>query len=131
MMHSFYTVADIGNGKEVLKLYVEELNDVNSEGTIKRSYKLIMPTASARVQGNSLSSVTNTVSNIKNISDLFNYVKTYDKDFNPIPTSLVLNEDGTPKKVYHGTNDKFDTFNVMIKGPLMARLKDMKPLTEQ
>ena len=64
MMHSFYAVADIGKEKDVLKLFVEEFNDVNTDGTIKRSYKLILPAASARVQGNSFSSVTNIASNI-------------------------------------------------------------------
>ena len=39
-MHSLYAVADIGNGKELLKLYVEELNDVGSDGTIRRAYQL-------------------------------------------------------------------------------------------
>jgi len=48
----------------------------SADGTIKRSYKLILPTASARVQGNFLSSVTSTVSSIESISDLFAFVKT-------------------------------------------------------
>ncbi len=40
MMHSLYAIADMGSGRELLKLYVEELNDVNSNGTIKRAYQL-------------------------------------------------------------------------------------------
>ena len=40
LMHSMYAVADIGNGPEVLKLYVEEMNDPNSETTSKRAYNL-------------------------------------------------------------------------------------------
>ena len=35
-----FTVFDMDNGKELLKLYVEELNDVNADGTIKRAYQL-------------------------------------------------------------------------------------------
>ena len=33
MMHSFYAIADIGNGEEVLKLYVEEMYNPNTKGT--------------------------------------------------------------------------------------------------
>ena len=90
MMHSFYAVADMGNGKEVIKLFVEELNDVNSDGTINRAYKLVLPAASARVQGNSPSPVTNTASNIRNVADLFQLVKSFDKNFNPKPASVVV-----------------------------------------
>lgn len=111
MMHSFYSVVDIGKGKEVLKLFVEELNDVNSDGTINRIYKLKMLVASARVQGNSLSPVTNTTSNIKSVADLFKFVKTFDKDFNPKPASVVVNKDGTPKIVYHGSPEFFTIFD--------------------
>lgn len=35
LMHSFYAVADIGNGQEVLKLYVEEMNDPNSKKQLR------------------------------------------------------------------------------------------------
>ena len=40
LMHSMYTVADIGKGPELLKLYVEEMNDPNSKNTTKRAYQL-------------------------------------------------------------------------------------------
>lgn len=49
---------------------------------------------------------------IDSISDLFNLVKTFDKDFyagksvNP----LLLNDDGMPKVVYHGSNTDFTVF---------------------
>lgn len=35
-MHSFYTLADIGNGPELIKLYVEEMNDPNGEKNKKK-----------------------------------------------------------------------------------------------
>lgn len=39
-------------------------------------------------------------------------VKTYDKDFTPAPEAnpQLLNDDGTPKVFYHGTNAEFNTF---------------------
>lgn len=58
MMHSLYAIADMGNGRELLKLYVEEINDVNQDGTIKRAYQLQniqkAAPASVRVQGTPL-----------------------------------------------------------------------------
>ena len=45
------------------------------------------------------------------ISDLFDIVKDLDKDFcyNSVNPAF-LNEDGTPKILYHGTKAEFDTF---------------------
>lgn len=37
LMHSMYAVADTGNGPELLKLYVEEMNDPNQDNTSKRA----------------------------------------------------------------------------------------------
>lgn len=39
-MHGFYAVADIGKGREVLNLYVEAMNNPNSNATLKRAYQL-------------------------------------------------------------------------------------------
>ena len=48
---------------------------------------------------------------INSISDLFKLVKTYDKEFHPKEVnSALLNEDGTPKVVYHGTDAEFTAF---------------------
>lgn len=41
LMLSLYAVADVGNGQEVVKLLVEEMNDPGSETTKKRSYQLL------------------------------------------------------------------------------------------
>lgn len=67
-MHSLYAVADVGNGQEVVKLLVEEMNDPGSETTKKRSYQLWNIekafAASVRVQVKATSSVTNTANAI-------------------------------------------------------------------
>ena len=98
-----YAVVNMGNGNEIIKLIVEEMNDPNSEDTKKGAYILryikITPTASGRVQNNP-SSVTNTANAINTVSDLFSLVKQYDKNFKPNPASKIVNEDGTPKVVY-------------------------------
>lgn len=51
------------------------------------------------------------------ISDLFNFVKTYDKDFyvGKEVHPALLNEDGTPKVFYHGTRDNFTVFELQDK----------------
>lgn len=100
LIHSLYAVADIGNGSEVLKLYVEEMNDPAAKNTKKRAYQLQNIekafNASVRVQGNAPSSLTNTSNAIRTVADLFAAVKSMDSNFNPNPASKVVNEDGTP-----------------------------------
>ncbi len=115
-MHSLYAVADVGNGKELLKLYVEELNDVGSDGTIRRAYQLQniekwQP--SAKGSGASSLALSASTATVKSISDLFSVVNSKDKNFHPKPVSkALLNADGTPMVVYHGTRDTFTTFEL-------------------
>lgn len=107
MMHSLYAIADMGNGRELVKLYVEELNDVNSDGTIKRAYQLQNITKQQlndRVQANTLAPSASTADTYT-VSQLFELVKSLDKNFKPNEVSKVVNEDGTPKVVYHGTKN--------------------------
>ena len=110
MMHSLYAIADMGNGRELLKLYVEEINDVNSDGTIKRAYQLQninkVPLRSNEFRENPLA--PSTQRNDIMISQLFALVKSLDKNFQPRESSKVVNEDGTPKIVYHGTDSNLD-----------------------
>ncbi len=116
LMHSFYAVADIGNGPEILKLYVEEMNDLNTVDSSKRAYQLQniekASTASVRVQGKTLSSVTNTANAVQTVADLFASVKSRDKNFHPKAVDpALLNGDGSPKVFYHGTpNGDFTVF---------------------
>ena len=113
MMHSLYAVADMGNGREILKLYIEELNDVNADGTMKRAYQLQNienQQLNDRVQGKTLAPSASTA-DIDTIADLFAVVKQKDKNFNPKPSSTLVNEDGTPKVFYHGTDAKFNVFD--------------------
>ncbi|MBR3610057.1 MAG: hypothetical protein IKL57_01145 [Oscillospiraceae bacterium] len=114
LMHSMYAVADIGNGPEILKLYVEEMYDPNKLDTTKRDYKLIdIQNNSMSVTGsrNSVSPSTQAVV-VNTVADLFDAVKRYDPDFQPKPSSKVVNPDGTPKVVYHGTFSDFWTFDI-------------------
>lgn len=120
LMHSMYAVADIGNGQDVLKLYVEEMNDPNREGTAKRAYQLQniekASTVNGGVQCNSPSSLANTVNAIRTVSDLFAAVKNMDTIFSPNPVSKVVNSDGTPMVLYHQTGNEFTVFDPKHSG---------------
>ena len=120
LMHSLYAVSDIGNGPEVLRLYVEEMNDPNSGDTKKRAYQLHNIekafAASVRVQGNAPSSLTNTANAIRTVSDLFAAVKNMDANFIPNAESKVVNADGTPMIVYHQTANEFTIFDPRHEG---------------
>ena len=106
MMQSLFAISNIGNENELVKLYVEELNNINSNGTIKRAYQLQninkIPLESKRFSNNSLASSDQR--NNYTISELHVLVKQHDKNFKPTEASKVVNEDGTPKVVYHGTD---------------------------
>ncbi len=113
MMHSLYAVADIGNGPEVLKLYVEEMNDPNSSNTSKRAYQLQNVEkyrSLQRVHGNTTSSIS-AGNGIATVADLHAAVKSRDANFAPKSVNpVLLNEDGTPKVFYHGTDQRFTIF---------------------
>ena len=118
MMHTLYAISDMGKGNELIKLYVEELNDVNNDGTIKRAYQLQNITKqqlNVRSSENTRSSIISTA-DVYTVSHLFDIVKRFDKNFNPKGASKVVNEDGTPKVVYHGTADEFYTFDTEFRG---------------
>ena len=113
MMHSLYAIADIGKGKELVKLYIEELNDVNSDGTMKRAYQLQnIENQQLNAKGSEKNILAqSTAADVNTVSQLFNLVKQKDKNFNPKASSKIVNEDGTPKVVYHGTSEKFTVFD--------------------
>lgn len=114
LMHSLYAVADIGNGPEVLKLFVEEMNNPNSSDTNKRAYQLQnieKYRAAEKSSQNTASSISSAAGTIHTVADLFAYVKSQDSHFAPNPPSKVVNADGTPKVVYHGTGEEFTIFD--------------------
>ena len=114
LMHSLYAVADIGNGPEVLKLFVEEMNNPNSSDTNKRAYQLQnieKYRAAEKSSQKTASSISSAAGTVHTVADLFAYVKSQDSRFAPNPPSKVVNADGTPKVVYHGTNAEFTVFH--------------------
>ena len=116
MVHSLYALSDTGQGVELIKLFVDEIYTPNSDNTIKRAYKLNgynkFQLKTGLGLGNNAYSTLNSTGNTYSVADLFDIVKQVDKTFNPSPSSLIVNDDGTPKVVYHGTpvRRRFNTF---------------------
>lgn len=116
-MHSFYSLYKTDDGGlHLIKIFVEEALSNNENVIFKRGYQLKdikkvadIPNGVHSANGG-LTEDTSTTT--YSISDLYNFVKTYDKDFSPAPTvsEAVLNEDGTPNVFYHGTNARFTEF---------------------
>ena len=83
-MNELYAVSDIGNGPELLKLYVEEMYNPGTKKDFHRSYQLQnieKQQSIAAGSRNTVSPVKQTV-DIKNIADLFEIVKQHDENFN-------------------------------------------------
>lgn len=119
LMHTLYAIADIGNGPELVKLYVEEINSVNSEDTSKRTWQLQAlekRRLSVKGSGQALASAFS-IADAKSIADLVKVVK----QFGDLKTAKfvhpkLLNRDGTPKLLYHQTNAEFTEFDVGHEG---------------
>ena len=115
LMHSLYAVADIGNGPEVLRLYVEEMNSYGKENTDKRAYNLQnIEKAFAtrkRVQGGTFSPSANVPNAIVNVADLIAAVKVYDANYKPKPVSEVVDKGGKPLPMFHATRAVFTEFD--------------------
>ncbi|MBQ2759326.1 MAG: hypothetical protein IJE93_06120 [Clostridia bacterium] len=114
-IHKFYNVININGDCYLVKLTVDELN--SSDIPIRRAYNVnsikITPIAVSQVYkpAGTMDVKGETISNIS-ISNLFEIVKRYDNEFNPNPVNpAFLNEDGTPKVYYHGTNADFTVFD--------------------
>ena len=112
-MHYLYAVVEYQKAPFLAKITVEEYG---FDGQ-KRAYNAqrIKMSALSRAQYSQLKAAYRgkNASNADAISiaDLHALVKTYDKEFHPKPVNpLLLNEDGTPKVFYHGTNAEFWTF---------------------
>lgn len=116
LMHSLYAVADIGNGPEVLKLYVEEMNDPNKADTGKRAYQLqnieiSSPTGANDTESSGKALASFETADVRTVADLFVAVKNYDSNFLPNSPSKIVNADGTPKVMYHGSPAQFTIFD--------------------
>ena len=114
-MHKFYAIIDIDGKNYIAKMAVDESHAPGQDDTNKKFYHVraieIETAPSVGIGKSHTPIIEDTVSTVS-ISDLYELVKTFDKDFSPAPevSEYVLNEDGTPKVFYHGTRKENGEF---------------------
>ena len=117
MFHTMYAYTEIMGYPALLKLQVEELFYYNTEGSgeINRDYILQSIEEESLSKRNRLSrsNHSNKDPYTISISDLYSLVKEFDKNFIVAPevSGEMLNDDGTPKVFYHGTDADFNAFS--------------------
>ena len=79
--------------------YIEKVAEISADANVEQRYK----------DGSTMRISTTNYT----ISDLYALVKQYDKDFSSVNAvnPALLNEDGTPKVFYHGTDSEFTVFD--------------------
>lgn len=119
-MHSYYTVANYEGTDYLLKLFAEEAVSLKNGEIFTRAYELkdikkvaalpngVLSQTGGLTDGNTSTTLT--------VADIAAIVKKYDKSYNPKPASKVVNEDGTPKFVYHQTENEFTVFETRREG---------------
>ncbi len=120
--HKLYALGNDESGAiNLYKITVEEYYQSKSEPNKRRFHNLRYIEKVAEVPADALARKTRSGGSTMessttkyNISDLYSFVKQFDKDFTAGKeiSPKLLNEDGTPKVVYHGTPSKrFNIFN--------------------
>ena len=119
-MHSYYTVANYEGTDYLLKLFAEEAVSLKNGEIFTRAYELKDIKKVAALPNGVLSQIggltDGNTSTTLTVADIAAIVKKYDKSYNPKPASKVVNEDGTPKIVYHQTENEFTVFETRREG---------------
>ncbi len=129
-MHTFYSAATVDGNIWIMRLFAEEALPNKGGDSFTRAYELkeiekIGEIAEGvHLDKESLTQAKPPIS-LHNISDLYGFVKQYDPNFNPVAVSpALLNSDGTPKVVYHGTNADFTVFDLSKSGQTAPGISD-------
>ena len=113
-VHKFYSIVSVDNNLYIAKMAVDESYRPKQD-TAKKFYHVraieISPASSVGTGFNQIAHLLNAGDTTYSISDLFSLVKQYDKNFSPKPSSKVVNADGTPKVMYHGSPNEFTVFD--------------------
>lgn len=119
-MHSYYTVANYEGTDYLLKLFAEEAVSLKNGEIFTRAYELKDIKKVAALPNGVLSQIggltDGNTSTTLTVADIAAIVKKYDKSYNPKPASKVVNPDGTPMVVYHGTGSDFSVFDKSRQG---------------
>lgn len=111
-------IVNADGSPKILKLYVEEMYNPSGTATLKRAYQLQnIESQQLEVTGstNNRLAVSSTA-DIHTVADLFQAVKQRDKKFSPKAASQIVNEDGSPKIMYHQTDADFSVFRTESTG---------------
>lgn len=115
-MHSFYVLANDGTEISLFKLFAEEALSAKEE-IFMRAYELkdiVKVTTLTNGVLPGTGGLTNVnIATINSVADLYDLVKTYDKQFTPAPDvdRAMLDDNGRPLVVYHGTDADFTVFD--------------------
>lgn len=113
-MHKFYAVIKYEGKEYIAKTTIEEYYNETDDNIARRAYHLkgIKIESAGGQLGVSPSSPEPDTDSTHSVADLYEFVKTYDKDFSAGPeiSEAALNPDGTPKVFFHGTRSEFDEF---------------------
>ena len=115
-MHSFYVLANDGTEISLFKLFAEEALSAREE-VFMRAYELkdiVKVTTLTNGVLPGTGGLTNVnIATINSVADLYNLVKTYDKQFTPAPEvdRAMLEDDGKPKRMYRGDPEEFYIFD--------------------
>ncbi len=115
-MHSLYTVVEISGEYHLIKLYAEEAFSEKQNAIFTRAYTLkhieIVANFDNSVHLDNKGLTGSQLATDISISELFEFVKKYDAKFTPKPANpIFLNEDGTLRVYYHGTDADFTIFD--------------------
>ena len=115
-MHSLYSIVRLDGKVSLIKLFAEEAFSEKQNESFTRAYSLKYIEKVAEFDDGVLSNkggLTDSHSaTIKSISDLYDFVKTHDKEFTPAPeVNKLMLERGRPKVFYHGTKAAFAIFD--------------------
>ena len=120
-MHKFYALVDIDGKPYLAKMSVDESYSPGQNETNKKFYhvrSIEIETAPSVGIGNSHTPIMeSTVSNYT-VSDLYTFVKQFDKDFSAgaAVNPKLLNRNGTPRVMYHYTDSTFTVFDPARSG---------------
>lgn len=113
-MHYFYSIVEFNGNPFLAKIAVEEYNN-----GARRAYNLqrIKMSALSRAEYNQIKSayldVFASSADAVSVADLHSFVKLYDKKFKPKDINQdFINEDGTPKVFYHGTDTVWTEYDL-------------------
>lgn len=106
-MHHFYAVVNDGKNDILLKLFVDEMYNTQKDVGQRRAYELKaikeIPSGVNRMTSADNGSGPTAPDGKYRVADLFNIVKANDGSFNPKDASKVVDANGEPLVVYHGS----------------------------